>query len=96
MRPHCVNIQTKASEQFYFHVLLFIMLFVALLFLWNPWMKPRFWSFKWKQLLRGEQHLQVVLFVKLYKVVLTLTSAIETLVPNYSNESDWAALASKL
>lgn len=48
------------------------------------------------QLLRGEQHLQVVLFVKLYKVVLTLTSAIETLVPNYSNESDWAALASKL
>ena len=40
-----------------------------------------------------EQYFHVVLFIMLYKVVLTLKSVDETLVYDYSNESYWAVLS---
>ena len=40
-----------------------------------------------------EQHFHVVLFTMLYKVVVTLKSANETLVCDHSNESYWAELS---
>ena len=38
------------------------------------------------------QHFYVVLFVMLYKVLLSFKSVDETLVSDHSNESYWAAL----
>ena len=40
-----------------------------------------------------EQHFYVVLFIVLYKVVLTFKSVDETLVCDHSNESYWAVLS---
>jgi len=40
-----------------------------------------------------EQYFHVVLFIMLYKVVLTLKSVDETLLCDYSNESYWAVLS---
>ena len=40
-----------------------------------------------------EQHFHVVLFIMLYKVVLTFKSVDETLVCGHSNESYWAVLS---
>ena len=40
-----------------------------------------------------EQNFHVVLFIMLYKVVLTLKSVDETLVCDHSNESYWAVLS---
>ena len=40
-----------------------------------------------------EQYFHVVLFIMLYKVVLTLKSVDETLVCEKSNESYWAVLS---
>ena len=39
------------------------------------------------------QHFHVVLFIKLYKVVLTFKSAVESLVYDHSNESYLAVLS---
>jgi len=39
-----------------------------------------------------EQYFHVVLFIMLYKVVLTFKSVDETLVCDHSNESYWAVL----
>ena len=39
-----------------------------------------------------EQYFHVVLFIRLYKVVLTFKSVVETLVCDHSNESYWAVL----
>ena len=39
-----------------------------------------------------EQYFHVVLFITLYKVVLTFKSVDETLVRDHSNESYWAVL----
>jgi len=41
-----------------------------------------------------EQNFHVVLFIMLYKVVLTFKSVDETLVCDHSNESYWAVLSS--
>ena len=41
-----------------------------------------------------EQHFHVVLFIMLYKVILTFKSVDETLVCDHSNESYWAILSS--
>ena len=41
-----------------------------------------------------EQYFHVVLFIILYKVVLTFNSVDETLVCDHSNESYWAVLLS--
>ena len=40
-----------------------------------------------------EQYFHVVLFIMLYKVVLTFKSVDETLVCDHSNESYWAVLS---
>ena len=40
-----------------------------------------------------EQYFHVVLFIMLYKVVLTFTSVDETLVCDHSSESYWAGLS---
>ena len=40
-----------------------------------------------------EQYFHVVLFIMLYKVVLTFWSVDETLVCDHSNESYWAVLS---
>ena len=60
------------------------------------------WPFKWKllssvtiQMKAIEQYLHVVLFIVLYKVVLTSKSANETFVCGHSNESYWAVLSFK-
>ena len=53
---------------------------------WNP----KVWSFKWKLL---EQYVPVVLFIMLYKVVLTFESVDEILKCDHSNESYWAVLS---
>ena len=41
----------------------------------------------------SEQYFHVVLFIMLYKLVLTLNSVDETLVCDHSNESYWAVLS---
>ena len=46
------------------------------------------------QMKATEQSFHVVLFVMLYKVVLTLNYSDETLVCDHSNESYWAVLLS--
>ena len=51
MKPGCVTIQMKATEQ-YFHVVLFIMLFIMLYKVFKSERNPSMWPFKWK-LLKG-------------------------------------------
>ena len=46
---------------------------------------PSVWQFKW--------NFHVVLFIMLYKVVLTFESVDEALVCDHSNESYWAVLS---
>ena len=53
---------------------------------WNP----KVWPFKWKLL---GQYFPVVLFVMLYKVILTFESVDEILKCDHSNESYWAVLS---
>ena len=40
-----------------------------------------------------EQYFPVVLFIMLYKVILTFESAVETLKCDHSNDSYWAVLS---
>jgi len=56
---------------------------------WNP----EVWPFKWKQMKATEQYFSVVLFIMLYKVVLTFHSVNEILKCDHSNESYWAVLS---
>ena len=56
----------------------------------------RLWMKTWCvtiQMKTIEQYFHVVLFITLYKVVLTFTSVYETLVCDHSNESYWAVLS---
>jgi len=54
-------------------------------------MKPQCVTIQMKAI---EQYFHVVLFIMLYKVVLTFKSVDETLVCDHSNESYWAVLSS--
>ena len=51
----------------------------------SPWMKPQCVTTQMKAI---EQYVHVVLFIMLYKVVLAIKSADETLVCGHSNESN--------
>jgi len=54
------------------------------------WMNSSGWPFKWKL---SEQYFHVVLFIMLYRVVLTFKSVDVTLMCDHSNESYWAVLS---
>jgi len=51
------------------------------------------WGFLCRHIKAIEQYFHVVLFIMLYKVVLTFKSVDETLVCDHSNESYWAVLS---
>ena len=53
-------------------------------------MKPLYVTIQMKAI---EQYFQLVLFIMLYKVVLTFKSVGKTLVCDHSNESFWAVLS---
>ena len=57
---------------------------------WSPWMKSCGVTIKMKA---SEQYFPVVLFIMLYKVVLTFESVDEILWCDHSNESYWAVLS---
>ena len=84
MKPKCVTIQMKATEQF-LHRELFIMLYKVILTLTS--VDETLVKCVTIQIKATEQYFHVVLFIMLYKVVLTLKSVDETLVCDYSNES---------
>ena len=54
------------------------------------WLTPQCVTIQMKAI---EQYVHVVLFIMLYKVVLTFTSVNETLVCDHLNESYWAVLS---
>jgi len=54
------------------------------------WIKPSCVTIQMKAI---EQYFHVVLFIMLYKVVLSFKSVDETLVCDHSNESYWAVLS---
>ena len=66
MKSQSVNIQMKATEQ-YFPVVLFIMLYKVVLINLSLWMKSQSVNIQMKA---TEQYFPVVLFIMLYKVIL--------------------------
>ena len=71
MKPLCVTIQMKATEQF-FHVVLFTMLNKVFLTFFRSVDETN-------QMMATEQFFHVVLFIILYMVVLALKSAYKNL-----------------
>ena len=57
---------------------------------WVCGRNPKVWPFKWKL---PEQYFPVVLFILLYKAVLSFESVEEILKCDHSNESYWAVLS---
>ena len=71
----------KAIEWYlYLHVVLFIM---------SQWMKPGCGTIQMKAI---EQYFLVVLFIMLYKVILTFKYVDKIFLHDYLNESYWAVL----
>ena len=82
-KSKCSLIQTRATDEHYFHVVLFIMLYNAVLTL-SLWMKSLSVTIQMKA---TEQYFPAVLFIMLYKDGLTFESVDEILKCDHSKES---------